>query len=181
MQVPLLSLATGIAVRNAVANMTDGDASPVVKWPNDVYLNGKKLAGVLVEMAAELDQVKWVIDSIGINVNNSFLKTGMADSATSLKTELGREFSRRDLVAAVLNELDGIYSRSRRPAGLEAIRLEFEKQDMLQGKRVEVVTPDGTVSGIATGIDTDGRLLVREPAGKTVALFSGEASLSKHM
>lgn len=178
MQVPLLSLATGIAVSNAVESVTGGEASPAVKWPNDVYLNGKKLAGVLVEMAAELDQVKWAIDSIGINVNNSFTDTPLADRATSLAVELGRKVSRRELVAAVLNELDGIYSRSRTPAGLDAIRHDFEKRDLLQGRRIEVVTPTGKVDGIAIGIDAEGRLLVREPSGATRALFSGEATLS---
>jgi len=178
MQVPLLSLATGIAVRNAVESMTGGEASPVVKWPNDVYLNGKKLAGILVEMAAELDQVKWAIDSIGINVNNAFRGTGLADSATSLAAELGRKVSRRELAAAVLNELDDVYSRSRTPAGLDVIRRGFEKLDMLQGQKIEVTTPGGKVSGIAMGIDAEGRLLVREPGGGTSALFSGEATLS---
>ncbi|MHB9112034.1 MAG: biotin--[acetyl-CoA-carboxylase] ligase [Thermoleophilia bacterium] len=177
-QVPLLSLATGIAVRNAVESVTGGEASPAVKWPNDVYLNGKKLVGVLVEMAAELDQVKWAIASIGINVNNSFRDTQLADTATSLAVELGRKFSRRELVAAVLNELDSIYSRSRTPAGLDSIRRDFEKIDLLQGRRIEVVTPAGKVDGIAMGIDAEGRLLVRESGGGTRAFFSGEATLS---
>ncbi|MBI5870167.1 MAG: biotin--[acetyl-CoA-carboxylase] ligase [Actinobacteria bacterium] len=177
-QVPLLSLATGIAVRNAVESVTGGEASPVVKWPNDVYLNGKKIAGVLVEMAAELDQVKWAIDSVGINVNNSFVDTQLADRATSLAVELGRKFSRRELVAAVLDELERIYLSSRTKAGLETIRRDFERLDLLQGQRIEVATPAGTVEGIAVGIDAEGRLLVREPGGGTSALFSGEATLS---
>lgn len=177
-QVPLLSLGTGLAVRNAVKSVTAGEASPVVKWPNDVYLNGKKLAGILVEMAAEMDQVKWAIDSIGINVNNSFADTVLEDSATSLAVELGRNLSRRELAAAVLNELDDIYAASRTQAGLAAIRRDFEKLDMLRGKKVQVTTPAGMVSGIAMGIDAEGRLLVREPGGGTIALFSGEATLS---
>ncbi|MHB8792688.1 MAG: biotin--[acetyl-CoA-carboxylase] ligase [Thermoleophilia bacterium] len=176
--VPLLSLATAIAVRNAVASVTGGEALPVVKWPNDVYLNGKKLAGILVEMAAELDQVKWAIDSIGINVNNSFSDTPLADKATSLANELGRQSSRRDLVVAVLNELDLIYSQSLTPAGLDSIRCDFEKLDLLQGRRIEVLTPAGEVDGIAMGIDAEGRLLVREASGRTSAIFSGEATLS---
>lgn len=178
MQVPLLSLATGMAVRDAVETVIGGELSPAVKWPNDVYLNGKKLAGILVEMAAELDRVKWVIDSIGINVNNSFRNTGLVDSATSLAAELGREFSRRELAAAVLNELDDVYRRSLTSAGLEAIRRDFENMDMLQGCSVEVTTPEGRVSGIAVGIDAEGRLLVRDPGGGTSALFSGEATLT---
>jgi len=181
-QVPLLSLATGLAVRRAVEAVVGeaaaGEQAPALKWPNDIYLNGKKLGGVLVEMAAELDRVKWAVDSIGLNVNNSFRGTKLARKATSLATELGRKFSRRDLVVALLQELDGVYALVRTTAGIDVIRREFEKYDLLQGHRVEVATPGGTVKGIAMGIDAEGRLLVRGAGGKTSALFSGEATLS---
>lgn len=184
-QVPLLSLATGLAARNAVAAAmevacTPASAAPgtALKWPNDIYLNGRKVGGVLVEMAAELDHVRWVIASIGLNVNNSFEGTDLSSKATSLATELGGKVSRRDLVVALLGELDTVYDRARKPSGLAEIRNEFEQLDLLQGHRVEVATPGGTVSGVATGIDVEGRLLVRRPDGEVVALFSGEASLA---
>ncbi len=181
-QVPLLSLATGLAVRRAVeavvGEAAGGEQAPALKWPNDIYLNGKKLGGVLVEMAAELDRVKWAVDSIGLNVNNSFQGTKLARKATSLVTELGRKFSRRDLVVALLQELDGVYALVRTTAGIDVIRREFEKYDLLQGHRVEVATPGGTVKGIAMGIDAECRLLVRGAGGKTSALFSGVATLS---
>ncbi|MEK6536178.1 MAG: biotin--[acetyl-CoA-carboxylase] ligase [Actinomycetota bacterium] len=177
-QVPLLSLATGLAARNAVAAVVGEAPAPVLKWPNDIYLNGRKLGGVLVEMAAELDHVKWVIASIGLNVNNSFEGTDLSGTATSLATELGRKVSRRDLAVALLGELDSVYDKARTPPGRTDIRHEFEQLDLLRGHRVEVVTPGGTVSGVATGIDAEGRLLVRRPDGEVEALFSGEASLT---
>lgn len=177
-QVPLLSLATGLAVRWAVESIIGSNPDLVLKWPNDVYLNGKKLAGVLVETAAELDQVKWAIDSIGLNVNNSFQGTSLAETATSLATELGRKVSRRDLLVALLQELDIVYARVQAPDGLTAIRRDFEKYDLLQGRQVAVATPGGKVCGVAAGIDGEGRLLVRGPGNKTTALFSGEATLS---
>ena len=129
-------------------------------------------------MAAELDHVKWVIASIGLNVNNSFEGTDLSGTATSLATELGRKVSRRDLAVALLGELDSVYDKARTPPGRTDIRHEFEQLDLLRGHRVEVVTPGGTVSGVATGIDAEGRLLVRRPDGEVEALFSGEASLT---
>lgn len=177
-QVPLLSLATGIAVRNAVESTAAAGLDLALKWPNDVYLNGKKLGGILVEMGAELDRVKWAIDSIGLNVNNSFKGTRLAGKATSLADESGRRFSRRELVAAILRELDSIYARAERPGEFPAIRQEFEKLDMLKGRKVEVATPGGLVRGVALGIDAEGRLVVRSAGGKLQALFSGEATLS---
>lgn len=177
-QVPLLSLATGLAVRRAVEVVAGKNLDLALKWPNDVYLNGKKLGGVLVEMAAELDRVKWAIDSIGLNVNNSFAGTELAETATSLAAELGRDFSRRELLAALLDELDALYVRARTQPGLTAIRKAFTKHDLLQGRKVEVLTPGGKINGIALGIDAEGRLLVRGHGGKMHALFSGEATLS---
>ncbi len=177
-QVPLFSLATGLAVRRAVVTVAGERLTPALKWPNDIYLHGKKLGGILVEMSAELDRVKWVIDSIGLNVNNSFKGTDLAERATSLVTELGRRVSRRELVVAILEELEVEYNRMQTPQGLTAIRHEFELYDLLQGRKVDVTTPDGPVKGIAMGIDKEGRLLVRASGGETVSLFSGEATLS---
>ena len=177
-QVPLLSLATGIAVKKAVESVAGSGMNLALKWPNDVYLNGKKLGGVLVEMGAELDRVKWAIDSIGLNVNNSLKGTGLEKKAISLADVAGHRFSRRDLVVALLKELDAVYDMLSRPEDLAAIRREFEQLDMLQGRKVEVSTPAGPVRGIALGIDSEGRLVVRDPGGKLQALFSGEATLS---
>lgn len=181
-RVPLLSLGTALAVKRAVDQVvrkeTGAAAATDLKWPNDVYLNGKKLGGVLVETAAELDRVRWAIASAGLNVNNEFSGTELAGRATSLAQEFDRSFSRRALAAAILNELDRVYSESRNEAGLQAIRSSFEQHDLLEGRRVDVTTPEGLISGTAAGIDAEGRLLVREAEGKMQALFSGEATLS---
>ncbi|MHB1361338.1 MAG: biotin--[acetyl-CoA-carboxylase] ligase [Thermoleophilia bacterium] len=178
MQVPLLSLATGIAVKNAVERIAGRGLDLRLKWPNDVYLNGRKICGILVEMGAELDRVKWAIDSIGINVNNSFKGTPLSGKAASLADEVGRRLSRRDLLVELLAELDRAYATVCRPGGLVQVRKEFEKFDLLQGRKIEISTPGGPLKGIAMGIDAEGRLMVRGPGGKIHALFSGEATLS---
>ena len=177
-QVPLLSLATGLAVIGAVEAVAGPGLDLGLKWPNDIFLNGKKLGGVLVEMAAELDRVSWVIDSIGLNVNNVFSGTELSGTATSLAVELGRKVPRRDLAAALLQELDDVYELVRTAEGIARIRREFKQWDLLQGHKVEVSTPGGAVKGIAMGIDEEGRLIVRGAGGGTTALFSGEATLS---
>ncbi len=177
-QAPMLSLATGLAVGRAVKAVAGEDLDLKLKWPNDIYLNGKKLGGVLLEMAAELDRVKWTIDSIGLNVNNDFKGSDLDDIATSLAAETGRKVSRRDLLVALLNEIDAVYRHAGQAEWLETIRRDFEQRDILQGCKIDVATPGGRVSGIALGIDSDGRLLVRQDGGKTAALFSGEASIS---
>ncbi len=176
---PVLSLVTALAVKKALDAYLAEEAAPVaLKWPNDIYFGDKKLGGILMEMAAELDRVRWVVDSIGLNVNNSFKNTELEGTATSLAAELGREVNRRELLAAVLNQLDRAYAESRTESGLAALLRVFEKHHLLQGKQVEVTTEAGVNRGIVLGIDDEGRLRLRGPDGKVLSLFSGEATLA---
>lgn len=176
-QVPLLGLATSLAVKQAVAEVTGLEAS--LKWPNDIYLGGRKIGGVLVEMSAEIDRVNWVVVSTGINVNNRFRGTALEATATSIREQAGHEVSRLDIAVAFLTRLDAYYTRGLSGKATEAIRSDFAAADILQGERVTVRTPAGEVIGAATGIDGDGRLLLREDGGDTRALFSGEATLAR--
>lgn len=172
---PVLSLAAGLATAQAVETSTGAGAQ--LKWPNDIYLNGKKLGGILVEMAAELDRVRWVIVSVGLNVNSDFRGTGLEGTATSLAAELGRETSRLDVAAALLNGLDRLYLQLPKE-GFAAIRDGFEARDMLRGQGVEVRDGDRLVAGTASGIDDSGRLLVMDTDGATHALAGGEATIT---
>lgn len=176
-QVPLLGLATSLAVRQAVTTVTG--LEPALKWPNDIFLGSKKIAGVLVEMAAEIDRVRWVVVSTGINVNNSLKGTPLERTATSLREASGKKVSRLELAVAYLAALDGYYASGLSGKAAETIRADFEAADMLQGKPVYVRTPSGAVSGRAAGIDRDGRLLVEGADGVVQSLFSGEATLAK--
>lgn len=173
---PLLSLATAVAAARAIA--TVAAVQPALKWPNDIYLDGLKLGGVLVEMSAELDRVSWIIDSIGINVNNSFRGTALEKTAVSLAESTGRKISRLELMAALLGELDSLWTGVLAGGDLADYRREFENLDFLQGKQVTVKTPDGRLEGLAAGIDQEGRLLIEGSGGETTAVFSGEATLS---
>lgn len=173
-QAPLLSLAAGLAAAEAVADATG--ATPGLKWPNDIYLDGRKLGGVLVEMAAELDGVRWVIISLGMNVNEDFRGAALEDSAVSLAAHLGSPVKRRLLAAAFLNRLDDVCARLL-AGDAGAIRDGFSRLDILQGHDVTVAAADEVIRGRAGGIDESGRLLVVEAGGRSRALSSGEATL----
>ena len=176
-QVPLLGLAASLAVKRAVATVTG--LEPSLKWPNDIYLGAGKVAGVLLEMSAELDRVRWVVVSTGINVNNNFQGTPLEGVAMSLREAVGSKVSRLEVAVTFLSELDQYYARGLSGRAAEVIRSQFEAADMLQGNEVEVHTPSGAVSGIAVGIDGDGRLLVSGANGSVSAVFSGEATLAR--
>jgi BirA family biotin operon repressor/biotin-[acetyl-CoA-carboxylase] ligase len=181
-QIPLIGLAAALALKAAVEEVIGEEnvqkANVSLKWPNDLYVNGKKAAGILLEMSAEVDRVKWAVVSIGLNVNNVFRGGGLDEKATSLSAEIGRELSRLLLVISILQNLENFYLKSQTGAGLNEIVRLFEGQDMLQGRKVEVSAPDGIVQGVASGLDPEGRLLVRTADGAVRALFSGEATLS---
>ena len=173
--IPLLSLATAVAAARSIWKVTH--IRPELKWPNDIYFRGKKLGGVLLEMSAELDRVRWIIDSIGINVNDDLRNTELGKTATSLSAVTGSSVPRLDLVVALLSELDVLWSAAVEEGGMDAYRREFQKLDCLQNRDIRVKTPEGTLAGTARGIDPEGRLLL-DGHGTTHAIFSGEATLA---
>src|SRR5580692_3022949 len=106
-----LTVASATALRRAIQAQTG--LSPEIKWPNDILINGKKVAGILTEMSAELDRVRHVIPGIGIDVNQDAgeFPAELRKIATSLKIEGGESFSRPALAVAILQELDEEYAR----------------------------------------------------------------------
>jgi BirA family biotin operon repressor/biotin-[acetyl-CoA-carboxylase] ligase len=106
-----LTVASATALRRAIQSETG--LKPEIKWPNDILIGGKKVAGILTELSAELDRVKHVILGIGVDVNqdaNEF-PSELRKIATSLKIESGETISRAELAAAILRELDFDYAR----------------------------------------------------------------------
>ncbi len=94
-------MAVQIAVARAVAATVGAEAR--LRWPNDVYVRGRKVAGILTELRGEADRVRWICAGVGINVNNA----PRPERATSCAAIVGRPLSRRRLLAAILNELEG--------------------------------------------------------------------------
>lgn len=198
-RVPPVSLACGLAVRDAVARALGaggaGGASPdadvLVKWPNDVLVRSardgvlRKVAGVLVESALSGANVEYVVVGIGINVLTRALPEEVASIATSIALErdargvaagAGGEVDRAEVLADVLAQLDRDAGHVAHK-GLGLIHARLTKYDALAGKQVESVGDDGgagELRGTACGIDLDGRLLVRRADGGIARVASGE-------
>lgn len=143
-----LTLVGALAAADAVEAATDLFVQ--VKWPNDVMLNRRKVAGVLGELRGEL-----VVLGIGVNVNQTReqLPTDARQPAGSLRTVTGREHDRNELLSTLLSRLERHYDAWRED-GLAALYPDIGARDFLRGRRVTV---DG-VSGVAVGIDRAGRL-----------------------
>jgi len=107
-----LTVASATALRRAIKLQTG--CSPEIKWPNDILMGGKKVAGILTEMSAELDRVRYVILGIGVDVNltaNDF-PPDLRKIATSLRIETGKPASRAELAVNIFRELDRDYANS---------------------------------------------------------------------
>lgn len=163
----------GVALCRAVERLCG--VSPGLKWPNDPVLNGKKLCGILTEHTSR----GALIIGIGVNVSQSpaDFTPDVAEMATSLEAELGRPVSRAALAARLLEELDGMY-QALLAGRLEDYRADYRRLCVNLGRRVQLIAPDGTrETAEALDIDRDFGLIVRDGAGETRTVLSGEVSV----
>lgn len=171
-----------VAAVTALARAIQGQTrlTPDIKWPNDILINGKKVAGILTELTAELDHVKHVILGIGIDVNLTAadLPADLRKIATSLKIEAGQSVSRPDLAAAMLRELDRDYARAC-GGQFEQVADEWEERCTTIGHDVTIRMGDRAITGRAESLDDDGALLVRTQHGHLERIIGGDVTLEK--
>ena len=173
-----LTIATATALTRALRSQTG--LVPEIRWPNDVLLRGKKVAGILTELSAELNRVKHVILGIGVDVNLSVpdFPAELRKSATSLKIEAGRSFDRAALAVEILRELDNDYARV--CAGqFDALAGEWEEQCTTIGRDVVIRIGEREIKGRAESLDPDGALLLRTEHGHLERIIGGDVTLEK--
>jgi BirA family biotin operon repressor/biotin-[acetyl-CoA-carboxylase] ligase len=160
----VLSLMAGLAVQAAIQR-TDSRVQPDLKWPNDVLIDGKKVCGILTEMNAEATRVRYIVVGIGINVNQASFPKEL--QATSLRLATGSEWSRVELLAALLKSLDREYRQFVEGAGRrQSILQRFaENSSWLRGKKVRIEENGAAVEGTTEGLDERGFLQVRTAQG----------------
>jgi BirA family biotin operon repressor/biotin-[acetyl-CoA-carboxylase] ligase len=173
-----LTVISATALRRAVKNTTGLTAD--IKWPNDLLLGGKKAAGILTEMSAELDRVRHVILGIGVDVNQDAagFAPELRNVATSLKIESGAEISRAELAVEILRELDLDYARIR-TGKFSEIADEWEGACVTIGKNVAVHVGERRFRGHAESLDDDGALLIRTEHGHLERVIGGDVTLEK--
>jgi len=169
-QVPRLTMASSLAVAYAIEETSN--LSVHFKWPNDILLRGKKAGGILTEVSISGEIPDYAVVGIGLNVNLDVRQIPeIADTATSLSMELGREVSRLELLRAVLRFMEREYrllQQGESPGEKWATRLS------LPGQKVKVTTPWGQQSGWAEGVDADGALILRRDDGTKAYITVGE-------
>jgi BirA family biotin operon repressor/biotin-[acetyl-CoA-carboxylase] ligase len=165
-----LALAAGLAVRAAVAGRVA--AAPLVKWPNDVLCEGRKLAGVLVESQVAGARVSHVVVGIGVNVTQAAFPEELAGIATSLTLLSASSSERESLLLDILAELAARLT-SLTETGFAGLTAELNTHDALRGKRLRVEAHEGE----GAGIDGEGRLLLATASGRVEAISSGHVEL----
>jgi len=174
--VPQLALVAGLAVADAVRSVTRADAR--VKWPNDVLVGGRKIAGVLTEMEGEADRVRFVLVGIGVNVNAdpATFPPEIAYSATSLRAVVGSPVDRAALTGALLAAMEARYGRYL-AGGFTAIRPAFDAVAFLTDREVRVSGSGMAVAGRVIGVDDEGALRIACADGTEQRVIAGEVTL----
>ena len=173
-----LTIAAATALARAITLQTG--IVPEIKWPNDLLIRGKKIAGILTEMSAELGHLKEVILGIGIDVNleGNDLPAALRKTATSIRIESGQMVDRAGLAVAILRELDRDYERIKR-GEFDVIAEQWQECCSTIGSQVSIRVGDRVVRGRAESLDADGALLLRGQHGHLERIIGGDVTMEK--
>lgn len=166
-----VTLMSALSVVKAIREVTA--LSALIKWPNDVLVKDKKVCGILIEMDAESDRVKFLVVGIGVNINTS--QKYLPSTATSLKSITGEEIKLEKFLLELLNQLDKYYSVFKQDKS--AIIKESKELTHLWGKRLKIKTLDKEIEGQAIDLDERGALIVRLDNGFMEKVLSGDVLL----
>ena len=170
---PQITLMAAVALAETVAGFIP--SRPAIKWPNDILVDGKKVAGILTESSCTAVGIEFVILGIGVNLNlpRARMPETIRDRATSLMEIAGKPLSRELFLRRLIQDLDRCYGILG-DLGFAAIAPRWETYFGLRGRRVRVEMIDEALSGTATGIDSDGALLLEDEAGVIHRVLAGD-------
>lgn len=166
-----ITLVFGLAVFNALK----GYADVGIKWPNDIILDDKKIAGILCEMSGNEEKVDYVVCGVGVNINNASFSDEINNIAISLKLKNGKEYEITEIAAEILNEFDLLYEEFLKKK-LDNILIKYKNNCITLLKDVKVIMNNQEFDAYAFDITDAGGLLVRIGDEEKV-IVSGEASI----
>jgi len=172
-----ITVAASVAVARAIRQNCGVDAR--IKWPNDVTVNGKKLAGILTELRAEADEILLAILGIGVDVNcqREDFPSELESVATSVELEAESAQDRVALAAQVLAALDECYRTAL--TDFEAIADEWAKLSTTLGRHIVVTMGQRRIEGFAQALDSDGALLLRRDSGQIERILGGDVVVER--
>jgi len=177
-QVPLITLMAAVATADAIQKFSG--IIPQIKWPNDILLKGRKVAGLLNEIHSEMDRIHFVILGIGVNLNTDEKKFSkeIRSIATSLKIEMGQTVSRKVFLQSLLLEMERWYSIFLEEGSTVILNAWRDRAD-IKGRQVKVTSFGETVVGTAIDVDSDGALILETGGGKQRRVMAGDIEYKK--
>lgn len=171
----MLTLVAALAVAKAITSVTGEEA--LIKWPNDIVINGKKVCGILTEMNAQFDYINHIVVGIGINVHNESFPEEISQMASSLMIEAGgKRFHRAQIIAETMAYFEQYYDTFLKTQDLSALVREYDKLLVNRNKSVRVLDPKEPFDGKAMGITPKGELIVDTWESRKL-VSSGEVSV----
>lgn len=171
MLTPLMSLAVAEGIRRTCG------LKAMIKWPNDVVVNGKKVCGILAEMSVERDFIHYIVIGVGINVGLQEFPEEIAATATSLQQECGEKVPRALLLVNVMHAFEEYYEIFLERGDFSGLRDLYGGLLVNNNREVRVLDPKGEFQGTARGINELGELLVERADGSVTAVYAGEVSV----
>lgn len=171
----MLTLVAALAVAKAITSVTGEEA--LIKWPNDIVVNGKKVCGILTEMNAQFDYINHIVVGIGINVHNESFPEEISQMASSLMIEAGgKRFHRAQIIAETMSYFEQYYGTFLKTQDLSALVREYDELLVNRNKSVRVLDPKEPFDGKAMGITPKGELIVDTWESRKL-VSSGEVSV----
>lgn len=171
----MLTLVAALAVAKAITSVTGEEA--MIKWPNDIVVNSKKVCGILTEMNAQFDYINNIVVGIGINVHNESFPEEISQMASSLMIEAGgKRFHRAQIIAETMSYFEQYYDTFLKTQDLSALVKEYDELLVNRNKSVRVLDPKEPFDGKAMGITPKGELIVDTWESRKL-VSSGEVSV----
>ena len=163
------------AVCKSIRELTKLDA--LIKWPNDIVINGKKVCGILTEMAGELNEINYIVIGIGINVNMKDFPDEIKKHASSLFIEGNKKIDRKILLIDILKKFENLYDAYMENLNLNETLSIVRNYSAILGKNIRIIQGKSVKTARAVGINDDGLLLVETEDGGREPISSGEISI----
>ncbi|NLV26875.1 MAG: biotin--[acetyl-CoA-carboxylase] ligase [Methanomicrobiales archaeon] len=169
----MLTLAASVSVARVLRKMYDIGA--LIKWPNDIIIGDKKVAGILLELGAEGEKVQYCLLGMGIdaNVNLDSLNQSIRGTMTSISQEVDKDIDRAVLLAAILKEFENRYEMIIQ-GEYDAVIREWKNFSSTIGRRVRIITLRSLFEGEAIDVDPNGALVVKKDNGKIERVIAGD-------
>jgi BirA family biotin operon repressor/biotin-[acetyl-CoA-carboxylase] ligase len=179
-ETPRMTLMTAVVVAETLISLVKLKLR--IKWPNDILVNRKKLAGILTEISADMDSVNYIIVGLGLNVNNLFENSpqDIKKSATSILIETGNRVPRLKFIQNYLKLHEQYYDMFKKN-NFEPIMNRWRELADIIGKQIKVDVIGKTHIGEVMDVDNDGVLILKDDQGRLQRIFSGDVTLARQV